>query len=108
MQSSLQHIIRDIFISEMEENRISQSELARRMGISRTAVQKTLFDESNWTIARMERVANALGLNLHISVKSNPDSPKLSLPERIRGLEAKIAELEAPVPPAAQEDEGNG
>lgn len=86
MEGTLQKIIRDIVIAEMEESGITQAELARRLNVSRTAVQKTLFDESKWTIARMERVASALGLNLHITVKphasrlqqlvAQPDEPK--------------------------------
>jgi len=50
----------------MEENRISRSELAARIGVSAPYITKILKGNVNFTIDTMVRLARAVGANLEL------------------------------------------
>ncbi len=53
----------------MEEQRLSKTELARRMSTSRAAVDRLLsIDNESATLATLEKAAAALGRRLHIAL----------------------------------------
>jgi transcriptional regulator with XRE-family HTH domain len=52
----------------MQEQGITRSELARRLGVSKAAVSKLLNDGSNMTLKRLLAVAEALNHDLRINL----------------------------------------
>ena len=52
----------------MQEQGITRTELARRLGVSKAAVSKLLNDGSNMTLKRLLAVAEALNYELRISL----------------------------------------
>ncbi len=56
-----------IILTYMDENNISQSDLAKRMGKSRSAVSQLFSKTPNITIKKMVEIADAIGINLEIS-----------------------------------------
>ena len=46
---------------------MSETELARRMGVSQQYLNAIACGKKNVTLERMERIAEALGMTLHIS-----------------------------------------
>lgn len=53
----------------MAEQRVSRSEMARRMNTSRTAVARLLDPESeSATLTTLEKAASALGRRLHVEL----------------------------------------
>lgn len=62
----------EVVLAEMEKQKITRAELARRMGVSRAYVSK-LFKGCNMTVDSMAKVALALGYG----IKINPTLEKL-------------------------------
>ena len=56
--------------AEMARQRISQLELARRLGWSRAAVSRRLSGGTGWSIDEVDKVAGVLGLTLPVLVGS--------------------------------------
>jgi len=54
----------------MDKNGISQAELARRIGVSRSAVTQ-MFSEPNWTMARLFEVVTVMGAEVGIIIGPN-------------------------------------
>jgi antitoxin component HigA of HigAB toxin-antitoxin module len=52
----------------MEEQGVSRAELARRLGSSKAYVTKVLSADANFTLATMNRLAMALGGEVHIRI----------------------------------------
>jgi transcriptional regulator with XRE-family HTH domain len=55
-----------IILSYMEEQGISQAELAKRLGKSRSAISQMFAKTPNLTIKKMVEIADAVGLDVHI------------------------------------------
>lgn len=49
------------------EKNVSETELATRLGVSQQYMNKISCGKKNVTIATLERIAEALGMTLHIS-----------------------------------------
>lgn len=64
----LQSIVCASIASAMAELRISRAELARRLNVSRAAVTE-MFNDEQWTIQRLQRVVEALGASVTISLR---------------------------------------
>ena len=67
----LEQLILDVteqICGAMEEQEISRSELAQRLGVSRAYVTKLLNGHPNMTLRTLVAVAAALGLRANISV----------------------------------------
>jgi antitoxin HicB len=66
---AIKQIITYALQEEMAKNRISQTEMARRLGTSRSAL-KRLLDPNNYsvTLTTLSRTANTLGKKLKISL----------------------------------------
>jgi DNA-binding phage protein len=47
-------------------------ELARRLGVERQAVYKMLAGKQGLSVENLARVANALGMSLHVSLRTPP------------------------------------
>lgn len=58
----------------MEEQGVSQSELARRLGVSRQHISAFMADPGNPTLETMVRMAHALGLSVNITLAALPDA----------------------------------
>lgn len=69
----------------VEEQGLSQAELAEQLNCSRSYVNKLLKGEENLTSATMEKLAEALGLELSVNVqpRKEPISRSLNAPETV-------------------------
>lgn len=56
----------------LELRRITGMELARRLGVERQAVYKLLAGKQGLSLENLARVAHALGMSLHISLRTPP------------------------------------
>lgn len=66
----LEGVILDVteqIVAAMEEQEVSRSELAERMGVSRAYITKLLRGEGNTTLRTLVRIALALGLRPQVS-----------------------------------------
>lgn len=66
----LEGVILDVteqIVAAMQEQEISRSELAKRMGVSRAYITKLLRGEGNTTLRTLVRIALALGLRPQVS-----------------------------------------
>jgi transcriptional regulator with XRE-family HTH domain len=66
--AGLQSIVCASIASAMTELRISRAELARRLKVSRATVTE-MFNDEQWTIQRLQRVVEALGASVTISLR---------------------------------------
>ena len=55
-----------MILSYMEEHNISQADLAKRLGKSRSAISQMFTKTPNLTIKKMVEIADAIGLDIHI------------------------------------------
>jgi len=56
----------------MEEQGVSQSELARRLGVSRQHVSAFMADPGNPTLQTIAQMAHALGLRVSVTLEPAP------------------------------------
>lgn len=56
-----------LVLTYMEREQISKADLARRLGKSRAAITQMFHKTPNITIKKMVEIADAIGLDLHIS-----------------------------------------
>lgn len=63
-------------IAAMDERDVSRTELARRMGVSRSQVTNMLVEGHNFTIDTLDRIAVALNADLEISFPQTKVSPR--------------------------------
>ena len=84
-------IIHDFYhdiLTHMEENHVSKSELAKRLGKSRAAVSQMFNKTPNITVLKMAEIANAVGVDINIDIRSQveketkPGSSKKPTPRR--------------------------
>jgi plasmid maintenance system antidote protein VapI len=54
----------------MDRERVTPSELASRLGVSRPMVSKLLGGEANVTLETMVKATNCLGSKLHVNISS--------------------------------------
>ena len=68
-------------VTKMEELKVSRTELAKRLNVSKAFVTKLLNGNPNMTIKTMVSISNVLGckLNLDISSKEHRPSRKLAV-----------------------------
>ncbi len=71
-----------IILTYMDENNISQADLAKRMGKSRSAVSQLFSKTPNITIKKMVEIADAIGINLEISSPDVTNENKITESER--------------------------
>lgn len=83
-------------VSAMQEQEVSRSELAKRMGVSRAYITKLLRGEGNTTLRTLVRVALALDLRPRVSFVE-PESMEEASPDRVSGSRAEVAEVAARV-----------
>jgi transcriptional regulator with XRE-family HTH domain len=58
----------------MEQQGVSQSELARRVGVSRQHISAFIADPGNPTLRTIVEMAHALGLRVEIELVPTPDA----------------------------------
>lgn len=63
---------------------LSQAQLGARIGVSRQQISLVESPDSNPTVATLERVAKALGKDLHIELRTTPPAPAKVTPLRSR------------------------
>lgn len=63
-----------LILTYMEREQISKADLARRLGKSRAAITQMFHKTPNITIKKMVEIADALGLDLHISASQGSKS----------------------------------
>lgn len=66
----------ELIDGELERQRISRADLAKRLGVSRSAVTQILSGTRNLTLALFADVMLALGLEVHFSTKKATHQPK--------------------------------
>lgn len=66
----------------MEEQGVSQSELARRLGVSRQHISAFISDPGNPTLQTMVQMAHALGLSVNLKLSGAKKTLKLKPRER--------------------------
>ncbi|GAK59379.1 hypothetical protein U27_06363 [Candidatus Vecturithrix granuli] len=74
-----------LVLTYMEREEISKADLARRLGKSRAAITQMFHKTPNITIKKMVEIADAIGLDLHISasqVQENPQSVQSAYTDR--------------------------
>lgn len=59
----------DLILNEMDDQRVSKAELARRIGCSRSHVTQMLSGYRNATLRSFAAMAHALGMEVEISMK---------------------------------------
>ena len=64
----------------MKDNKVSKSELARRMGVSRAYVSRMLDAPPNLTLLTISKVALALGLEPNLRLLHTPEHPESARP----------------------------
>lgn len=64
----------------MHEQKLSRSELARRLGVGPATVTRLLQGREGITIQRLARVAHALGCSVHVSFRKPPASGPVIVP----------------------------
>lgn len=70
---TIQGATKKVIQSAMRELGVSRADLARRLSVSRAAVTQMFRDEA-WTIDRLQRVAEALGSQVHIRLELPPET----------------------------------
>jgi len=86
MQSwSLLNDFYHLILTYMKKNKINQSQLARKLNISRSAISQLFNNEPNVSIKKISEIANAIGLNLKLT------SEQVELPEIKREVYIKYA-----------------
>jgi transcriptional regulator with XRE-family HTH domain len=75
----------------MDEQGVSQSELARRLGVSRQHISAFMADPGNPTMQTMVEMAHALGLRLNIEL-TPAEAPADEAPEAEEATEKAPAE----------------
>jgi transcriptional regulator with XRE-family HTH domain len=90
----------------MEQNRISRSELAARIGVSAPYVTKILKGNVNFTIGTMVKLAGAVGASLQLSLAAaerpveQPDAVQgTSITAQRGGQKKRRGSTEVPMPP---------
>lgn len=80
-------VFADEICHAMEEQGVTQSELARRLGVSRQHISAFMADPGNPTLQTMVQMAHALGLRLRVTLEPAPTPVETE----------KSAQAEAPV-----------
>lgn len=75
-----------LVLTYMEANNIKQTDLARKLGKSRSAISQLFNQTPNISVKKMVEIADAIGINLNI------ESPEVEFP-----LAGKSAKLEIPL-----------
>lgn len=68
--ASLELEVTERILEIMEEKGISRSELAERLGVSKAAISKLLNNGSNMTLKRLLTIAEALGHEVRVDLRS--------------------------------------
>lgn len=64
--------VQELLLTELDEQGISQKELARRLGIAETQMSRMLHDpDRNLTLKSVERMAFALGIRLEVKKRED-------------------------------------
>jgi transcriptional regulator with XRE-family HTH domain len=71
-----------LVLTSMEQEEISKADLARRLGKSRAAITQMFHKTPNITIKKMIEIADAIGLDLHISASPLQEGHKSVSPLR--------------------------
>lgn len=92
----LETIILDIteqIVKAMEERGINRSKLAQLSSVSPAAVTKILNGSSNFTLKKLLSLADALGLELHVSLRTKESA--IRRPSLVSSAEVDIPDLRA-------------
>ncbi len=81
----------------MDEQGVSQAELARRLGVSRQHISAFMADPGNPTLQTIVEMAHALGLRVNIEL-TPAEASEDEAPEAAQATEAAHAEAEAGPP----------
>lgn len=68
MIDTIQSLSKRAIAEQMEDLQISRAELARRLDVSRAAITQ-MFRDEEWTLERLQRVAEAVGVTVHLQFK---------------------------------------
>lgn len=71
-----------LILTYMEREEISKADLARRLGKSRAAITQMFNKTPNITIKKMIEIADAIGLDLHISASQEHEDRQCARPTR--------------------------
>ena len=85
----------------MEEQGVSRAELARRLGTSKAYVTKVLSADANFTLATMNRLAAALGGEVHVRISDRRTATR-------KAGRQPVPETEPPRPGAGEEPPADG
>ncbi len=94
----LEGVILDVteqIVAVMQEQEISRSELAERMGVSRAYITKLLRGEGNTTLRTLVRVALALDLRPQVSFVEPEPMDDEAQPDHESASRAEVAEVAA-------------
>jgi DNA-binding Xre family transcriptional regulator len=61
--------IKVMFLTTMKDLGINKTELAKRLGVNRARVTQMFTTDTNWSISTIEKVAEALGCEIHLQIK---------------------------------------
>lgn len=68
---SAQRVVEDLRV-ELFRKRISQEQVATEAGMSQSAISRRLKSEVPSTLEEVERIANAIGFELQVSLVARP------------------------------------
>lgn len=59
----------------MAQQKVSRIELARRLGVTKAAVTNMLKPDNNFTVGSLQRIADALGISLSVTLDTDEKEP---------------------------------
>lgn len=73
-QQMLRAMVQSVFVSVFNEakrtSKLSQSGLAKRLGINRSVISRNLSDPPNWTVDKISDMAEALNVDIEIIARN--------------------------------------
>lgn len=70
VEKDLKALTAELFLGELDRREMSKSELARRMGLKKSAMTRTLSGSGNLTLDTLSQLGDALGVDVVIELRS--------------------------------------
>lgn len=66
LRSMVQSVFVSVFNGRRKKNKLTQSELAKKMGVNRSIISRDLAVPPNWTVDKISDMAEALNVDIEI------------------------------------------